>query len=200
MTPLFSLNSNWSYVLGFPRWLSDKGICLPMQETQEKWVQSLGWEGFLEEEMATQSSILAWVIPWTQEPDGLQSTGSERVRHNWVTEWVRVYLKAPAGVTSQKKDTWLLRPEGISLIHPCALKDHWILRFSFISYCLTASGCFSSVQFSHTVLSDSLRPHGLQHARLPCPLPTPGVYSNLCPLSQWCHPTISSSVVPFSCL
>ena len=46
-------------------------------------------------------------------------------------------------------------------------------------------------------MSDSLWPHGLQHARLPCPSPTPGVYSNSCPLSRWCHPTISSSVVPF---
>ena len=57
---------------------------------------------------------------------------------------------------------------------------------------------YSSAQFSHSVVSNSLRPHGLQHARPPCPLPTPGVYSNSCPLSQWCHPTISFSVVPFS--
>ena len=56
----------------------------------------------------------------------------------------------------------------------------------------------SSVQFSRSVVSNSLRPHGLQHARPPCPLPTPGAYSNSCPLSWWCHPTISSSVVPFS--
>ena len=56
----------------------------------------------------------------------------------------------------------------------------------------------ASVQFSHSVLSDSLRPHELQHARPPCPSPTTGVYSNSCPLSQWCHPTILSSVVPFS--
>ena len=56
-----------------------------------------------------------------------------------------------------------------------------------------------SVQFSCSVMSNSLlRPHGLQHARPPCPSPTPGVYSNSCPLSWWCHPTISSSVVPFS--
>ena len=53
-------------------------------------------------------------------------------------------------------------------------------------------------QFSHSVVSDSLRPHGLQHTRPPCPSPTPGVCSNSCPLSQWCHPTISSSVIPFS--
>ena len=60
---------------------------------------------------------------------------------------------------------------------------------------------FSSVQFTHSVVSDSLWPHGLQHARPPCPTPTPGVESNSCPLSRWCHPTVSSSIVPFcSCL
>ena len=59
----------------------------------------------------------------------------------------------------------------------------------------------SSVQFSHSVVSDSFQPHGLQHTRPPCPSPTPGAYSNSCPLSQWCHPTSSFSVVPFySCL
>ena len=55
-----------------------------------------------------------------------------------------------------------------------------------------------SVQFSHSVMSDSLWPHGLQHAQLPCPSPAPRAYSNSCPLSQWCHPTLSSSVIPFS--
>ena len=55
-----------------------------------------------------------------------------------------------------------------------------------------------SVQFSPSVLSDSLWPHGLQHARLPCPSPTPGAYSNSCPSSQWCHPTTLSAVDPFS--
>ena len=54
------------------------------------------------------------------------------------------------------------------------------------------------VQFSHSVVFGSLWPHGLQHARPTCSSPTPGVYSNSCPLSQWCHPTISSSVIPFS--
>ena len=54
------------------------------------------------------------------------------------------------------------------------------------------------VQFSRSVVSDSLRPHGLHLARLPCPSPTPRACSNSCPLNRWCHPTISSSVVPFS--
>ena len=55
-----------------------------------------------------------------------------------------------------------------------------------------------SVQFTGSVMSNYLQPHGSQHARLPCPSPSPGVYSNSCPLSWWCHLTISSSVVPFS--
>ena len=65
----------------------------------------------------------------------------------------------------------------------------WPRDWTWVSY-------FS--QFSRSVVSDSLWPHGLQHASPPCPSPTPRVYSNSCPLSQWCHPTISSSVVPFS--
>ena len=57
---------------------------------------------------------------------------------------------------------------------------------------------FSSVQFSHSVMSDSLWPHEPQHTRPPCPSPTPGIHPNPCPLSRWCHLTISPSVVPFS--
>ena len=64
----------------------------------------------------------------------------------------------------------------------------------YIFWCLL----FSSVQFSCSVMSDSLRPHGLQHTRFPCPPPTPRASSNSCPSSWWYHPTISSSVVPYS--
>ena len=96
---------------------------------QETCVQSLGRYDPLEKRMATHSNIVAWRIPWTEEPGRLQS---------------------------------------------------------------------SSVQFSRSVMSNSLWLHGLQHARPPSPSPTPRAYSDLCPLSWWCHPTISSSVVPFS--
>ena len=58
--------------------------------------------------------------------------------------------------------------------------------------------CMYSVQFSHSVMSNSVRPHESQHTRPPCTSPTPGVHSNSCPSSQWCHPTISSSVILFS--
>ena len=92
---------------------------------------------------------------WTEKPGVLQSTGLQRVGHNWVTElnW----------------RSWHLFP-------------------------------FSSVQFSRSVMSNSLRPHEPQHTRPPCPLSIPGVHPNPCPLSQWCHPTISSSVLLFNML
>ena len=72
----------------------------------------------------------------------------------------------------------------------------------FINYCLLyiipcLFVCYN-VQFSHSVVSDFLRPHESQHTRPPCPSPTPRVYPNSCPSSWWCHPVISSSVVPFS--
>ena len=69
-------------------------------------------------------------------------------------------------------------------------------RMKLVSAC-NGVRTLSLVQFSHSVVSNSLRLHGLQHARLPCPSPTPGACSNSCPLSRWCHPTTSSSVVPF---
>ena len=69
---------------------------------------------------------------------------------------------------------------------------------SAVSSCHFFNAVASSVQFSRSVVSDSLRPHGLQHTRPPCPSPTPRAYSNSCPSHQGCHPTISFSVCPFS--
>ena len=79
-----------------------------------------------------------------------------------------------------------------------------VKKIVHLSLTFPGSGSFmsDSVQFSCSVMSDfvqpSVQPHGLQHARLPCPSPTPGACSNSCPSSWWCHPTISSSVIPFS--
>ena len=83
----------------------------------------------------------------------------------------------------------------------CGFNDTLIrvVNFCWKKYSCPLFRNFSSVQFScHSLVSDSLRPHELQHARPPCPSPTPGVHSNLHPSSQWCHPAISSSAVPFS--
>ena len=83
------------------------------------------------------------------------------------------------------------------------IKPKPLVSLTFADRFLTTSTTWEAtlshpVQFSRSVMSDSLRPHGLQHIRRPHPLPTPGVYSNSCSSSQWGHPTISSSVVPFS--
>ena len=83
-TYLSAICHTYNVFLGFPDGSVVKNKnCLPLQQTQETWVQCLGWEDSLEEEMATCSSILAWKIPWTEEPDELQSMGSRRVRHDW---------------------------------------------------------------------------------------------------------------------
>ena len=80
---------------------------------------------------------------------------------------------------------------------------YWAYTLRFLSkmskFMLKNTGCNRlSVQFGRSVMSDSLQSHESQHTRPPCPSPTPGVHSNSCPSSRWCHPTISSSVVPFS--
>ena len=78
------------------------------------------------------------------------------------------------------------------------LKLYFVTNKIIKFYWFSPEILYNSVQFSHSVVSDSLRPHESQHARPPCPSPTPGVHSNLGPSSRWCHPAISSSVVPFS--
>ena len=135
--------------------------------------------------------------PLTVPPPSAGPTGWPRWSHHWFPTCV-----FPAGL-----------PAGLSAIHLCP--QRWAgrrkFRFSDAKGSVTVSlvgllkvlCCFhwgdrSSVQFSHSVVFNSWWPHGLQHARLPCPSPTPGAYSNSCPLSRWCHPTISSFVVPFS--
>ena len=88
-------------------------------------------------------------------------------------------------------------------IYFLGLQNHWRWWLQPQNYKILASWKKSydqpsSVQFSHSVVSDFLWPHELQHARPPCPSPTPRVHSDSRPLSQWCHPAISSSVIPFS--
>ena len=104
---------------------------------------------------------------------------------------------------SHLSDCWWIVPSaGISWFCTwhCALLESCLIWEMCLEIPLLSSNA-SSVQFSCSVMSDSLWPHGLQHTRLPCPSPTPGVYSNSHPWSRWCHPTISSFVlllIPFS--
>ena len=85
-----------------------------------------------------------------------------------------------------------------SLVGKIPWRRQWLLTPVFLPGEFHRQRSFSSVQFSCSVVSDSLQSHESQHARPLCPSPTPGVHSNSCPLSQWCHPAISSSVIPFS--
>ena len=95
---------------------------------------------------------------------------------------------------------------GVLLVNSIELLRKKWYQFStvflkmFSSWGSTSQLVFSSVRFTRSVVSDSLRSHESQHARPPCPPPTPGVHSDSRPSSQWCHPAISSSVIPFSCL
>ena len=121
-----------------------------------------------------------------------------------VTQWIWVPNEGDAGKESSWQYSRCRRPGFNPWIGKIPGGGHCN---SFQNSCLgnpmdrgtwQATIQFSLVQFSCSVVSDSLRPHGMQHTRPPCLSPTPGVYSNSCPLSQWCHPAISSSV-PSSC-
>ena len=100
--------------------------------------------------------------------------------------------------SSQPRDQTQVSSTAGGFFTNWATREALCLKENFKCKMTQANKTFSSVQFSHSVLSNSLWPHGLQHARLPCSSPTLGVYSNWCPLCWWCHPTISSSVIPFS--
>ena len=117
------------------------------------------------------------------------------ISHKQVVFWIyeelsKLISKKPNIKLENEKTTWKdhFAKKDIQMVHLYVgkwndVQHHWP---------------FSSVQFSRSVVSDSLRPHESQHARPSCPSPTPRVHSNSCPLSQWCHPTLSSSVILFS--
>ena len=153
------------------------------------------------------SAILAWPctagsVLW---PEGVSSVTDKLLSCSSVQFWgscvqISNYLgwRIPPSPTrwirsgSEQGGGWRL----ITLNDPVLLQhlvDFFPLVFPFVKKTI-----FSSVQFSHSLVSDSLRPHELKQLRPPCPSPTPGVHSDSCPSSQWCHPAISSSVVPFS--
>ena len=137
--------------------------------------------------------------PRDGEPGGLPSMGLHRVRHDW-RDLVAAAASPPLSFSSLSNCHWgsisldiLLQGFDCSsmCLYPITFQDS--MTVVFFPHC-------NIVQFSCSVMSNSLRPHGLQHAKLPCPSPTPAACPNSCPLSRSCHPTISSSVVPFSCL
>ena len=107
------------------------------------------------------------------------------------TIWMRYHFSHSKMKTLDISSDWMYETASFPSIEVLLeARDRNIHSFSSVQ--------FSSVQFSRSVVSDSLQPHELQHAKPPCPSQTPGDYSDSCPSSRWCHPAISSSVVPFS--
>ena len=105
------------------------------------------------------------------------------VKCQWQIEWTQIKWKNPL---------------VCACVYMCVCACTWAHAWVHMPCSQEAKTHISSVQFSCSVLYSSLQPHEPQHTRPPCPSPTPGVYSNSCPLSRWCHPTISTSVFPFS--
>ena len=125
---------------------------------------------------------------WTGRPGMLWFMGSQRAGHDWATE-----LKRRVRVLFSP---WNVVRPLYSLLGNVQIS---VMRWTSSSvYSLSLPFLLDNLQFSCSVVSDSLRPYDLQHVRPPCQSPTSGIYSNSCSLSCWCHPTISSSVVPFS--
>ena len=119
-------------------------------------------------------------ILWSIERTESESVGLNIVPSSPRENFVKLYIPLPWNTVS------------------LSLKDTLKSFLITCSVCLRIVTQFSSVQFSHSVVPDSLWPHESQPARPPCPSPSHGVHSDSCPPSQWCHPAISSSVVPFS--
>ena len=174
---------------------------------QETWVWSLGWEDPLEKEMATHSSILAWRIPWMEKPGGLQSTGSQRIWHDWETLSKNIWKLASPGITRKKLTLWMAYFKHVHSLEndltcfPIAVElpfgPNRVIR-EFPSSPVVRALCFYYQGCCCCLIAKScLWLHGLQDARLPCPSLSPGICSNSSPLSQWCHPTILSSVISF---
>ena len=163
----------YDIVRGFPGGTSGKKLaCLCRRHKRHglvPWVRKIPWR------RAWQPTpvFLPGKLPCTKESSRLYSIGSQRVRHNWS------HLPGTHTWHSYMRQVKSWRGWAGS---PSAHTRKWL----------------SSVQFSHSVVSSYLWSHGLQHARPPCPSLTPGACSNSCPLSPWCHSTISSSVIPFS--
>ena len=126
----------------------------------------------------------------------------------WETQWkilTTIKIWKEVQYHYRKLASWNESQIQLTIFHPLSVQDQQIWKHIAVTrVCRSPYTCtdslddLSSVQFSCSVVSDSLRPHESQHARPPCPSPTPGVDANSCPSSRWCHPAISSSVVPFS--
>ena len=151
--------------------------------------------------MATHSRTVAWKIPCMEKPGGLQSMGPQRVAHDWATSLVPCILQIQVILCLYCWQVSYLLHHHSRLDIYLVIKEWGIGRhvqtLGSVSTC-SYPPSYKKLLFFHWVTSNSLQPQGLQHTRLPCPSLSLRACSISCPSSRWCHPTISSSVVPFS--
>ena len=154
----------------------------------------------MEKKMATYSSTFAWKIPWTEEPGRLHSMGS---LESDTTEQLYFHFSLSCigeGNCNPLQCSCLENPRDggawWAVVYGVVQSQTRLKRLS--NFGLKPKSCKAGMLFSHSVVSNSLRHHGLQHTSLPCPLLSPWVCWNSCPLSQRRHPIISFSVAPFS--
>ena len=150
----------WPQLLVAQRWR----ICLPMQET---WIQSLGQEDLLEKEMATHSSILAWKIPWMEEPGELQSMGSQRVRHDWATS---LSLSIPGNEVEVKSlsGVWLCDPMDHNLPDSSI---HGVSPARVLEWVAISSSKDTKSQIEAALFSSRLENMGSRSEQLPTSCP-----------------------------
>ena len=168
----------------------------------DPWVRKIPWR------RTTHSSILAWRIltnkrAWWATVHGVAMSQtwlkrlSPHVHVRIIQRETRYCLPSFPNKIALENSNTISQPEYWHWYSHNRTFPEVSLLWSFNSQFSWVQS-LSSVEFSHSVMSDSLRPHEPQHARPPCPSPAPRVYPKSCPLSRWCHPVISSSVVPFS--
>ena len=186
-----SVSNDHRSLLGFPDGASDKEPACHFRRCKRHrfnpWVRKIPWRrarqpisAFLPGESHGQSSLAGYSPRGHKERYRTEVTEHACTHAWWHYKLFCVFLKFMLKMQPQYLRMWLFGKRGFKEVN----KVKW--------------GYISSVQFSTSVVSDSLQPHESQHARPPCPSPTPGVHSDSCPSSQWCHPAISSSVIPFS--
>ena len=146
--------------------------------------------------------ILRFSLHLSHSPSSVQYFSRSYMTYVIATDWCRSQYESPAVFYSAKheRDVQRCKTMRLYILHILEYILNFHCKYVIYVTCndFSTITVLNSVQFSYSVMSNSMRPHGLQHARFPCPSPTPGACSNSCPSSWWCHQTISSSVIPFS--
>ena len=152
----------------------------------------IGWAWFMCSWARVLAALWGGQGEWISDFHGFSTGVGESFFYSRLTQYLSFQTWEEMLLLSTHTSSKIPKTSASESAHPKPIS------FSFLFFRFISEVQFSSVQFSCSVVSDSLRPHESQHARPPCPSPTPGVHSDSRSSSQWCHPAISSSAVPFS--